>query len=238
MRFDHDILVVDDEPVVLAGTRKVLEGEGFSVDEAASARGAVERLGRNNYGVVLCDLKLPQDEAPPLLDYARENFPTTPVVVITGYATLGSVIRSFGSGAFDFLPKPFDAGELLGVVGRALSAAGGWPGRTAATAGTYALGSNSWARPEPNGTATIGMGEGFDGIRDEIRTLELPEVDEEISLGTVCTRIVTGKERAHVVWAPLSGRVVETNPTRGSCSWLFRIVPSDLEGELPRLTAR
>jgi len=129
VRPDFDILVVDDEPVVLAAARKVLEPEGLSVDDAADAGVALKKLKRHTYGAVLCDLKLPGDGAPALLDFAREHLPNTPVVVITGYATQKSAMQSFNSGAFDFLPKPFDVDELLAVVRRALDRAKREPGR-------------------------------------------------------------------------------------------------------------
>jgi CheY-like chemotaxis protein/glycine cleavage system H lipoate-binding protein len=250
VNFDFDILVIDDEPVVLAAAKKILEPEGFSMDEAATAERAMRKLKRFTYRMVLCDLKLPGEKGWELIDFAREHLPSSPVVMITGYATVESAVQSFKFGAFDFLPKPFDVGELLGVVSRALSFA-----ESSEVAGTgavqgelYALGLNAWANLEPNGTARIGMGESFAGLRGRIRTLNLPAVNEEILQGRRCARIVNSKERVHTVWAPLSGRVVETNSaltfgSHGSAemtvpTWLVRIVPSDLEDELLNLSPR
>ena len=250
MKPDFDILVIDDEPVVLAAAKRILELEGFSMDETASADVALERLKRLHYRMVLCDLKLPEEKSWELVDFAREHLPHTPVVMITGYATLESAVRSFKSGAFDFLPKPFDVGELLGVVSRALSFA---ESSKAAGAGTvpgetYALGLNAWANLEPNGTARVGMGEGFACLRGDVRRVDLPALNEETLQGRLCARIVTSKELVHAVWAPLSGQVVEANSalTRRDRSkaeiaahtWLVRIVPTDLEGELSNLTPR
>jgi glycine cleavage system H lipoate-binding protein len=168
--------------------------------------------------------------------------------MITGYATLESAVQSFRSGAFDFLPKPFDIGELLGVVNRALCLSE--PGRapSPSVSGAYTLGLNAWASLEPDGTARVGMGESFAGLRDKVRTMDLPTVSEEILQGRMCARILTSKEAVHVVWAPLSGRVVEANSAltlgnhrdvNGAArTWLVRIVPTDLEGELPNLKHR
>ena len=253
MSFDFDILVIDDEPVVLAAAKRILEPEGFSMDEAASADVALARLKRLKYRVVLCDLKLPEEKAWELVDFAREHLPRTPIVIITGYATLKSAVRSFKSGAFDFLPKPFDVSELLGVVSRALrlSEAGravdiGVDVEESEASGTYALGLNAWASLEPSGTARIGMGESFACLGDDVRTVGLPAVNEEILQGRICARIVTSKELVHAVWAPLSGQVVEANSAlaRGdqrktemaAQTWLVRIVPTDLEDELSNLT--
>ena len=264
MNSDFDILVIDDEPVVLAAAKKILEPEGFSMDEASSADVALGKLKQFTYRLVLCDLKLPEGKGWELVDFAQEHLPRTPVVMVTGYATVESAVQSFKSGAFDFLPKPFDVGELLGVVSRALCLAepGQAPDRSVSLnevrqrqrqpepegSGTYVLGRNSWADLEPNGSARIGMGEGFAGLGSDARTIELPAVNEEILQGRRCARILTSKELVHTVWAPLSGRVVEANSalTRGNRrdaeitarTWLVRIVPTDLEGELSNLTLR
>ena len=258
MNPDFDILVIDDEPVILAATRKILEPEGLSLDQASSGDVALEKLKQFTYRLVLCDLKLPEGDGWKLIDFAQRHLPRTPIVMITGYATLDSAVRSFKSGAFDFLPKPFDVGELLGVVSRAMSPA--VRGRSVLAnaflerqqqaapggSGSHALGQNSWVDLEPNGSARIGLGEGFVDLGSDVRTVELPAVNEEILQGRRCARFLTSKELAHTVWAPLSGRVVETNPelTSGDLpdggitapTWLLRIVPTDLEGELPNLT--
>jgi DNA-binding NtrC family response regulator len=54
------------------------------------------------------------------LQAVREKYPTTVVVIITGYATIASAVETMRSGAFDYLPKPFTAGELSAVLDRAL----------------------------------------------------------------------------------------------------------------------
>jgi CheY-like chemotaxis protein/glycine cleavage system H lipoate-binding protein len=241
MSFHFDILVIDDEPVVLAGTRKALEPEGFSIEEASSAAVALEKLKRFTYRLVLCDLKLPGGGGWELLEAAQRHLPETPFVMITGYATLESAVQSFKSGAFDFLPKPFDIAELLGVVHRALAAP---RSRGDDVAGKYSLGRNSWADLEPDGVARIGIGDGFSGVEHEAREIDLPAEQEEILQGRRCARITTAGELVHTVWTPLSGRVGEANTTLGADrlateppdrKWLIRIEPADLDGELPNL---
>ena len=66
---DFDILVIDDEPVVLAAAKKILEPEGFSMDEASSADVGMAKLEGFTYRLVLCDLKLPEGKGWDLIDY-------------------------------------------------------------------------------------------------------------------------------------------------------------------------
>ena len=82
-------------------------------------------------------------------------------------------------------------------------------------------------------------------VGDDVRTVGLPAFNEEILQGRICARIVTSKELVHTVWAPLSGRVVDAKSAltlrnhrdaeMTARTWLVRIVPTDLEGELSNL---
>jgi CheY-like chemotaxis protein len=258
-----DILVVDDEPVIVNAVEKILGGEGLSVDRAGTAQGGLEKLSRTDYQLVLVDLMLPRISGLDLLLAARARKPRTPVVMITGYATLDNAIRSFKSGAFDFIPKPFDAAELGGVVRRGLrffearrGVVGGTPGSDApngvSSAGearpdtVYSLGEHAWARLQRPGMATVGVGETFrDTIRD-FSSLALPRPNEKTSQGRSCANITTPDELLFRVWSPLSGTVLEVNervisdPRRANTDpfsegWLLKIRPTNLNSELADL---
>jgi DNA-binding NtrC family response regulator len=114
------ILIVDDETVICKSCEKVFRRAGHSTAFATSGREALAMLASDTYDVVFTDLKMMDMGGLEVLQSVKEKYPTTVVVVITGYATIASAVETMRSGAFDFLPKPFTAGELLAVLDRAL----------------------------------------------------------------------------------------------------------------------
>jgi len=110
-----DVLLVEDERVVREAAARILRLDGFKVDLAEEASTAVARLRALHPRVVLTDLMLPGFSGFDLLDRLTNDRPQVPVVLITGYATIENALHAFQHGAFDFLPKPFDVAELLGV---------------------------------------------------------------------------------------------------------------------------
>ena len=122
MRTGFDVLLVEDEPVVREAVARILRPEGLTLDRVEDVDGALARLRKADYRVVLCDLMLPGFSGFDLLERVTGDRPQLPVILITGYATIENALSAFKKGAFDFLPKPFDVAELLGVVRRALKA--------------------------------------------------------------------------------------------------------------------
>jgi DNA-binding NtrC family response regulator len=114
------ILVVDDEQVICRSCEKVFRRAGHTTAMATSGREALALLEAQTFDVVFTDLKMMDMGGLEVLQTVKEKYPTTVVVVITGYATIASAVETMRSGAFDFLPKPFTAGELLAVLNRAL----------------------------------------------------------------------------------------------------------------------
>ena len=111
----RDVLVVEDDRVVLSAVAGVCRAEGLEVDETTNVEEAVARLYGSSYRLAIVDLMLPQESGFNLLRGARAARRARATVVISGYATTLSALESFQLGAFDFLPKPFDVDELLGV---------------------------------------------------------------------------------------------------------------------------
>jgi DNA-binding NtrC family response regulator len=114
------ILIVDDELVVCKSCEKVFRRAGHSVAYTTSGREALRILEPDVYDVVFTDLKMMDMGGLEVLQAIRERYPSTVVVIITGYATIASAVETMKSGAFDYLPKPFTPGELLAVLDQAL----------------------------------------------------------------------------------------------------------------------
>jgi len=124
------ILIVDDEKNIRRTVRMVLEGEGYTVDEASSGEEALARLPDIAPDVILLDVQLPgisghdvmaslgkaraQDE-----EGARSQ-PEPLVIMISGHGTLADAVRATKAGAYDFLEKPLDRERLMVTLRNAL----------------------------------------------------------------------------------------------------------------------
>ncbi len=117
------VLIVDDEDRVRFACRRVLEGEGLKVAEAADGQLGLDALEQYNPDLVLVDLMMPNMDGMEFMTRARETHPDLTMVVITGYATLEKAVEAMKQGADDFLAKPFKPSELRHVVERVLQRA-------------------------------------------------------------------------------------------------------------------
>lgn len=110
---EYRILLVDDDPLVLAGFREILTREGYDVTAVISGQEAIERLEQQTYDVVLTDLLMPRVSGLDVLRSCRERHPESVVIVVTGYASVRSAVEALRLGADDYLIKPCDDHELL-----------------------------------------------------------------------------------------------------------------------------
>jgi DNA-binding NtrC family response regulator len=115
-----DVLVIDDEPVVRAAVRRVLEANGLRVATADDGGLGLASPALASCRLVLCDLMLPDRSGMEVLSELARRRPGLPVVIITGYATPDHAARAREAGAADFLAKPFEAKELMDAVRGAL----------------------------------------------------------------------------------------------------------------------
>ncbi|HOQ60489.1 MAG TPA: sigma 54-interacting transcriptional regulator, partial [Vicinamibacterales bacterium] len=113
------VLVVDDEPSVCRSSERILTREGYEVRTAPGGAEALDLLGREAFDLVFTDLKMAEMGGMELLETLRSRFPDVVPVVITGYATIASVVEAMKVGAFDYLPKPFTPDEMAAVARKA-----------------------------------------------------------------------------------------------------------------------
>jgi two-component system, sensor histidine kinase and response regulator len=117
------LLVVDDEPGIRAGIKRVLkkftvdypfmdEAFGFDVDEVPTGEEAIEYLKKYTPDIILLDNKLPGIQGIDVLEFINKSQIRSFVVMITSYASLDLAVSATKNGAFDFVPKPFTPQEL------------------------------------------------------------------------------------------------------------------------------
>ncbi len=115
------ILVVDDEKNILLVIKKALETDFDKITTVETAENAIELLDKNQYDIVITDLKLPGISGIDLLKTIREKNLDTDVIIITAFATTTSAIEALKLGAADYLQKPFNIDELRIVVNNILN---------------------------------------------------------------------------------------------------------------------
>ena len=110
------IMVVDNEDNICDIYKKVLISEGFDVEAFMDGGSAVERATEKIFDVVITDLKMPKIDGFHVIRRIKEISPKTDIIVITGYATLESVVQTIKMGVNDYLVKPFEICDLVTKV--------------------------------------------------------------------------------------------------------------------------
>jgi two-component system KDP operon response regulator KdpE len=113
------ILVVDDEPNILATLAPLLRSRGYDVTTAMNGRGALEAVERDNPDLMVLDLGLPDMDGVEVCRLVRDGR-GTPIVVLSARGAEGDKVRALDSGADDYVTKPFGAEELLARIRVAL----------------------------------------------------------------------------------------------------------------------
>jgi DNA-binding NtrC family response regulator len=114
------VLVVDDEPSILTTLQKALSVEGYAVDVAGGVKVAEEKLKKRTYDLCLFDVMLPDGDGVELLERMRAAKTDTPVIMMSGHATIDTAVRAVRVGALNFLEKPLNTDALLIAVETAL----------------------------------------------------------------------------------------------------------------------
>lgn len=115
------ILVIDDEPIVRTSCIRSLSPEGYEVKLASSGKEALELLEKESFNLVLLDLKMPDMDGIEVLKKIKDTWPDTKVVMITGYSTVETAVKTLKLGAFSYLEKPFTPDTLLETAREAFS---------------------------------------------------------------------------------------------------------------------
>jgi DNA-binding NtrC family response regulator len=115
------ILVVDDEEALRTVLSSELENEGYAVAAAGDGDEAITTLRDRTFDLVLLDIKMPRVDGFEVLRFIKERFPSTKVIMLTGFADLKNAIESKKLGAEDFVSKPYDLVDLLTTIERVLS---------------------------------------------------------------------------------------------------------------------
>lgn len=115
-----DVILIDDEPELLASGSQSLELAGFSVKCRSSAESALEDISRNTSSIIVSDVRMPGESGLELMQRVLAIDPQIPVILITGHGDIPMAVQAIREGAYDFIEKPFAPEQLTSSVKRAL----------------------------------------------------------------------------------------------------------------------
>jgi two-component system nitrogen regulation response regulator GlnG len=115
------ILVADDDAAIRTVLNQALSRAGYEVRSTGNAATLWRWVSQGEGDLVITDVVMPDENAFDLVPRIKKLRPELPVVIMSAQNTFMTAIRASERGAYEYLPKPFDLKELIGIVGRALS---------------------------------------------------------------------------------------------------------------------
>ena len=114
------ILLVDDEDKLRSLLARILELEGYTVFQAENVHKALTLFNREEIGLVITDVKMPDGNGLELLSQIKSRSPFTEVIVITAYGTIADGVKAIKEGAFDYITKGDGDEQIIPIVSRAM----------------------------------------------------------------------------------------------------------------------
>ena len=116
----NKIWVIEDDRAMRWVLEKTFREEGFEVTSFEEAQSALDELNQDAPDVILTDIRMPGIDGLTFLGKVKTSYPDLPVIIMTAHSDLESAVSSYQTGAFEYLPKPFDIDEALALVNRAI----------------------------------------------------------------------------------------------------------------------
>ncbi len=118
------VLVVDDEPDVRKVVRMTLEKSGYDVAEAEDGAKAIEEIKKGENSILLnlivTDIRMPNMNGIDVINYYKKEWPSVPIIVLTGFPDLEMATSMLQHGISDYLVKPVESDKLRASVAKAL----------------------------------------------------------------------------------------------------------------------
>jgi PAS domain S-box-containing protein len=117
-QLNNRILVIDDDPDFAASLKLILENENYQPSLAHSEEEALDSIVKNPVDLALIDIRLGQDNGIELLPKLKKIQPDILCVMVTGFGSVETAVQALNNGAYDYLRKPVNPGELLATLRR------------------------------------------------------------------------------------------------------------------------
>ena len=114
------ILIIDDEKDILDTLMHALSGIGYKIKGLSNSKIALKNIKNNNYDIVITDIMMPDISGLDIIKKVKESGKDTQIIVVTGFASLETAIKSIQYGVYDYIQKPFNIDEIRITVKNAL----------------------------------------------------------------------------------------------------------------------
>lgn len=260
MNSKFDILMIDDEQVIINAVIRICSVKHLKVDTAMDAVVALDKVKKNSYRLIICDIMLPGLDGFQILEQLKRLRNSTAFIMTTGYTTIENAVKSLSLGAIDFLHKPFTSDEFCSSIKRGLKYVNICENDLRKTTqnkqhyrsyaqcpkNCFRLGYGSWLTKEKSGSVVIGVTDFFLKTIEAVDRVFLLENEQEIIQGNQCATISCTDDSQHGVLSPTTGRIIEKNNRVKSevsliekdpffSGWLYRVLPTDLTYQMKYL---
>ena len=116
----HKVWVADDDSAIRVVLEESLSSSGFDVKTFSSGDAVVNELTNDSPDLLLTDVQMPGMLGYDLLKHINDNHENIPVIIMTAFTDMQAAVDSYGGGAFEYIPKPFDLDEAIQIINRAL----------------------------------------------------------------------------------------------------------------------
>jgi two-component system NtrC family response regulator len=114
------ILIIDDEEQLRKLLARIISLEGFKVMEAGTLKQGIDFLSRQEFDVILSDVKLPDGNGVDFVKTAKKQYPSTEVILVTAYGNIPDGVQAIKNGAFDYIIKGDDNERILPLLHQAV----------------------------------------------------------------------------------------------------------------------
>jgi DNA-binding NtrC family response regulator len=111
-----EILILDDEEIVCARLKPMLEKSGYIVETYTDSIQARDRVAEHHFDIVVTDLKMANIDGMQLFHFVKEKWQDTEVIIISGFVTVEVAREALQTGARDIIPKPFKISQLREAI--------------------------------------------------------------------------------------------------------------------------
>ncbi|MEF9475609.1 MAG: response regulator [Candidatus Mariimomonas ferrooxydans] len=218
------ILVLDDDPVVTLSCRRILGAEGYSITTVERGENALNKLTKEDFDLLISDIRLPDISGMTVLKEARIIKPQTDVIIITGYPTLEDAKESINLGAFEYIEKPFTPDFMINAAKKIFDQRG-WILRQAyidefrdsvvslrdRENPVIFYKEGTWARPAGEGLWEIGCDLRYWLLSGSLAYIEFIEDIDKIEAGQAFAKIYASDGQSSDLLSPLNAEIKEIN---------------------------
>ncbi|MDP2561043.1 nitrogen regulation protein NR(I) [Psychrobium sp. 1_MG-2023] len=116
----EQVWVLDDDSSIRWVLEKALSSANITATSFAAAESLWQALSHEQPSVIVSDVRMPETDGMELLQRVQQHYPDIPVIIITAHSDLDSAVSAYQSGAFEYLPKPFDIDDAISLIQRAI----------------------------------------------------------------------------------------------------------------------